>query len=74
MCRHVQRVRRGRRKLCVLSRGRKALFGHVRFVVGVDQIMRYSGVLRLFGKEFFKHCRGFRTGGIVLVRVCGEQT
>ena len=72
---HVQGVGRGGRDLGVTAGGGNAELGQLRLVVGVNQIMRDSGMVGFAGKQRFENGGGLFAVGesLVVVRLGGEQ-
>src|SRR5579864_8903562 len=63
---HVQRVRGRGSNLRIAPRCRKSQLSHAGNVVGMNQVVRNSGMLRLNHKQFFKD-----GGGLLSSRMCG---
>ncbi len=64
MRRHVPRVRHGRRNAGIAPRRGNSLFGKRCKVVGVNEVVRHTRMLRVLLEEFFQKCCGFDLVGV----------
>src|SRR5881394_4573698 len=73
MCGHVECMRGRRCKLRILARGREPFLRHVRPVVGVDEVVRYSWMIRFLSEQLLQDCRSFQPIRVCAAVIGGKQ-